>query len=236
MSLIDWFSIFARKITTNQSHGSLLGYVISGGTTGTIEGRNGREKTKHKKVSWFLSNPRCPCALSCYYRSVSQYWSHQTFLVFCSLQLVFEAVRESSFRSDMGLDDISFKEYPCCKSLILWLIKSRVMFDTNCPHRLNSRRLRKLLSSHCIALQFLRWVFFPKNPNFLYSLIEELKKDSFIYLYFFNNTSTQLLFFFLLHFTFTTLVTDTLYKRTPLENRLSHPIVNTVTLTSYRML
>lgn len=32
-------------------------------------------------------------------------------------QVVFEAVRGSSFRADMGLDDISFKESPCCKQM-----------------------------------------------------------------------------------------------------------------------
>lgn len=45
------------------------------------------------------------------------YWCHQTFHLLCSWQLVFEAVRGSSFRADIALDDIRFKESPCCKSI-----------------------------------------------------------------------------------------------------------------------
>ena len=33
------------------------------------------------------------------------------------MQVVFEAVQGSSFRSDIGLDDLSFQESPCCKSV-----------------------------------------------------------------------------------------------------------------------
>lgn len=38
-------------------------------------------------------------------------------------QVEFEAVRGSSFRSDIALDDISFEESPCCKSVRFYYLK-----------------------------------------------------------------------------------------------------------------
>lgn len=49
--------------------------------------------------------------------------------IFFFLQIIFEAIRGPSLRSDMAIDDISFRRGPCegqCKSF-LYMFKSRQM-------------------------------------------------------------------------------------------------------------